>query len=174
MRHSRTMTRVIFPPVIANMSAGGTPAVLFYLLDRHALLAMTRGTKCTFLNSLTTPGFAHPSNGGELGTYRRGIKFPSAEGWRALRDGVVTIIENNMPERYHTRMPTATTGPRANIVCVGGSVGGGCRAKHDGGVGIHCPACMRTRPQKKSQGAFTPCDLNRNFISHNYCWFWPS
>ena len=32
-----------------NMSAGGTPAVLFYLLDRHALLAMTRGSKCGFL-----------------------------------------------------------------------------------------------------------------------------
>ena len=48
-------------------------------------------------------------------------------------DGVVTIIENNIPERHHTRMPTATTGPRANIVCVGGSVGGGCRAKRDGG-----------------------------------------
>ena len=27
------------------MSAGGTPAVLFYLLDRHALLAMTKGGK---------------------------------------------------------------------------------------------------------------------------------
>ena len=26
-----------------NMSAGGTPAVLFYLLDRHASLAMTMG-----------------------------------------------------------------------------------------------------------------------------------
>ena len=37
------------------MSAGDTPAVLFYLLDRHALLAMTNGSKCVFLNSLTTP-----------------------------------------------------------------------------------------------------------------------
>ena len=37
------------------LSAGGTPAVLFYLLDRHALLAMTMGSKCVFLNSLTTP-----------------------------------------------------------------------------------------------------------------------
>ena len=121
---------------------GRSPAVLFYLLDRHALLAMTMGSKYVFLNSLTTPGCAHPSNGGELDTYRRGIKFPSTEGWRALRDGVVTIIENNIPERYHTRMPTATTGPRANIVCVGGSVGGGCRAKHDGGWGYIIPrAC---------------------------------
>ena len=37
------------------MSAGDTPAVLFYLLDRHALLAMTMGSKCVLLNSLTTP-----------------------------------------------------------------------------------------------------------------------
>ena len=58
--------------------------MLFYLLDRHALLAMTIGTKCVFLNSLTTPGCAHPSNGGELGTYRRGLKFPSAEGWHEV------------------------------------------------------------------------------------------
>ena len=39
------------------------------------------GSKCVFLNSLTTPGCAHPSNGGELGTCRRRAKFPSAEGW---------------------------------------------------------------------------------------------
>ena len=45
---------------------GHLPAVLFYLLDRHALLAMTMGSKCVFLNSLTTPGCAHPSNGGKL------------------------------------------------------------------------------------------------------------
>ena len=37
------------------MSAGETPAVLFYLLDRHALLAMTMGTKCVFLNALPHP-----------------------------------------------------------------------------------------------------------------------
>ena len=34
---------------------GHSPAVLFYLLDRHALLAMTRGSKGIFLKSLTTP-----------------------------------------------------------------------------------------------------------------------
>ena len=37
------------------MSAGDTPAVLFYLLDRHALLAMTRGSKRVFLNALPHP-----------------------------------------------------------------------------------------------------------------------
>ena len=56
------------------------PAVLFYLLDRHALLAMTRGSKGIFLGSLTTPSCGHPSNGGELGAYPRGIKFPRCEG----------------------------------------------------------------------------------------------
>ena len=34
---------------------GHSPAVLFYLLDRHALLAMTMGSKGIFLKSLTTP-----------------------------------------------------------------------------------------------------------------------
>ena len=61
-------------------------------MSADALLAMTMGSKCVFLNSLTTPGCAHPSNGGELGMYHRGPKFPSVEGWRALRDGVVYSI----------------------------------------------------------------------------------
>ena len=86
---------------------GHSPAVLFYLLDRRALLAMTRGRKGIILHSLTTPPepptrhvargpvLGHPSNGGELGTYRRGAKFPSAEGWRALRDGVVIYLHSN-------------------------------------------------------------------------------
>ena len=69
------------------LSAGECPQCFFYLLDRHALLAMTMGSKCVFLNSLTTPGCAHPSNGGELATYRRGLKFPSAEGCRLCRRG---------------------------------------------------------------------------------------
>ena len=34
---------------------GRSPAALFYLLDRHASLAMTMESKCVFLNSLTTP-----------------------------------------------------------------------------------------------------------------------
>ena len=50
------------------MSAGDTPAVLFYLLDRYALLAMTMGTKCVFLNSLTAPSTTStPLRRGELG-----------------------------------------------------------------------------------------------------------
>ena len=42
----------------------------------------------------------HPSNGGELATYRRGIKFPSAEGWCALRDGVVYSIAQACSNTY--------------------------------------------------------------------------
>ena len=60
-----------------NVSAGDnarstraiTPAVLFYLLDRHALLAMTMGSKCGFLGSLATPPVAQsapPLRRGEL------------------------------------------------------------------------------------------------------------
>ena len=67
---------------------GQTPAVLFYSLDRHAPLAMTKGTKWLIPQSLTTPGLtthathragpgvAHPSNGGELGTFPSRSKFP--------------------------------------------------------------------------------------------------
>ena len=37
------------------MSAGGTPAVLFYLLDRYALLAMTVESKRINANPLPSP-----------------------------------------------------------------------------------------------------------------------
>ena len=37
------------------MSEGVRPQCFFYLLDRHALLAMTIGTKCVFLNALPPP-----------------------------------------------------------------------------------------------------------------------
>ena len=72
---------------------GHPPAVLFYLLDRHASLAMTKGSKWIITYSLTTPGLtthathragpgvAHPSNGGELSPQRKRNKFPSAEGY---------------------------------------------------------------------------------------------
>ena len=67
------------------MSAGGTPAVLFYLLDRHASLAMTRGSKCGFLNSLTTPALrATPPMEGNWFRDEAKAKFPSAEGWRGM------------------------------------------------------------------------------------------
>ena len=83
---------------------GRSPAALFYLLDRHASLAMTRGSKgvflnalttppCghlsaegnfAFLNSLTTPGCAHPSNGGELIPRRDESQVPLCGGVAAL------------------------------------------------------------------------------------------
>ena len=66
------------------------PAVLFYLLDRHASLAMTKGTKWIIPHSLTTPAASrHPSNGGELGAFpprnsyplrRMGLLLPSRRG----------------------------------------------------------------------------------------------
>ena len=58
------------------MSAGGTPAVLFYLLDRHALLAMTNGSKCVFLNSLTTPVAQSATPPRPVGGGHRGAFIP--------------------------------------------------------------------------------------------------
>ena len=78
---------------------GRPPAVLFYLLDRHAPLAMTKGTKWLIPQSLTTPAASrHPSNGGELGTFPSRSRFPSAEGCR-------------------------DTGPHENAIFVGGCGG---------------------------------------------------
>ena len=49
---------------------GRMPAVLFYLLDRHAPFAMTKGSKWLIPQSLTTPAASrHPSNGWELGAF---------------------------------------------------------------------------------------------------------
>ena len=67
----------------ARCGGGHSGVVLFgHMFSCHcyALLVMTRGSKGIITHSLTTPGCAHPSNGGELATYRRGLKFPSAEG----------------------------------------------------------------------------------------------
>ena len=68
---------------------GHSPAVLFYLLDRHAPLAMTKGTKWIIPYSLTTPPqpptkiafswgpvLGHPSNGGELSMFPSRSKLP--------------------------------------------------------------------------------------------------
>ena len=90
------------------MSAGECPQCFFYLLDRHALLAMTMGSKGVFLKSLTTPGCAHPSNGGELATYRRGLKFPSAEGWHEVPGWLLwlsypPVVQSMPPPWNHPR-----------------------------------------------------------------------
>ena len=89
------------------MSAGGTPAVLFYLLDRHALLAMTMESKCIFLNSLTTPPepptqtmfargpvLGHLSNGGELIPRRDESQVPLCGGV-ARSAGVVIVPQGD-------------------------------------------------------------------------------
>ena len=62
------------------MVCGRSPAVLFYLLDRHALLAMTMGSKWIISNSLTTLGCAHPSNRGELAARRDEGQVPLCGG----------------------------------------------------------------------------------------------
>ena len=72
---------------------GHPPAVLFYLLDRHAPLAMTKGTKWIIPQSLTTPAASrHPSNGGELGTLPSRSKFPSRGKFPFTTDGAATPI----------------------------------------------------------------------------------
>ena len=69
---------------------GRMPAVLFYLLDRHALLAMTMGSKCIFLKSLTTPALrATPPQRGTYSATER-TKFPSIGGVSAGRGGYCT------------------------------------------------------------------------------------
>ena len=71
-------------PVIICLRANARSAFLFTGSPRsfHSL-AMTKGTKWLIPQSLTTPAASHhPSNGGELGSSRRGTKFPSTEGCR--------------------------------------------------------------------------------------------
>ena len=81
---------------------GHLPAVLFYLLDRHALLAMTMGSKCVFLNSLTTPGCAHPSNGGKLVPRQDEGKVPLCGGVPAMPAGWLLY---STPRRSDDRPP---------------------------------------------------------------------
>ena len=53
----------------------------------------SEGNKCVFLKSLTTPTLrVTPPMEGNLFRDGTKAKFPSAEGWRALRDGVVYSI----------------------------------------------------------------------------------
>ena len=63
-------------PVVICLRANARSAFLFTGSPRsfHSL-AMTKGTKWLILQSLTTPGFAHPSNGGELSPQRERNKF---------------------------------------------------------------------------------------------------
>ena len=68
-------------PVIICLRANARSAFLFTGSPRSA--RDDKGTKWIIPQSLTTPAASrHPSNGGELGSSRRGTKFPSAEGCR--------------------------------------------------------------------------------------------
>ena len=95
-------------------ACGHSPAVLFYLLDRHAPLAMTKGTKWTIPQSLTTPAASRPPPPMERNLIRshRGIKSPFTT------DGATTPVpsQNKVPhlaEGWHAPacrgglMPTA-------------------------------------------------------------------
>ena len=80
-----------------NMSAGIRPQCFFYLLDRHAPLAMTKGTKWITPHSLTTPAASrHPSNGGELST------FPSRNSSPLRRVGLLTLIPTRSKPPFTT------------------------------------------------------------------------
>ena len=131
---------------------GQTPAVLLYLLDRHAPLAMTKGTKWLIPQSLTTPGLtthathragpgvAHPSNGGELSTFPSRSKFPFTTGGvtdsRLVAKQVplcgriwllaLALLRNKVP---HLAEGCPNTGPRENAIFVGGWGGVVCRPK---------------------------------------------
>ena len=83
------------------MVCGRSPAVLFYLLDRHALLAMPMGSKCVFFKSLTTLGCAHPSNGGELAARRDEGQVPLCGG--VARSAGVVIVPH--PPSHEVRHP---------------------------------------------------------------------
>ena len=61
----------------------------------RALLAMTMESKCIFLNSLTTPGCAHPSNGGELVPRQDEGKVPLCGG--VARSAGVVIVPHPLP-----------------------------------------------------------------------------
>ena len=116
----------ILPPVIAKGYANvGNVGVQLWQSRAICLRAFAR-TPLSFPRP--------PLQWRGTGTYPSQSKVPLCGGV-ARSAGVVTIIESNVPERYHTRMPTATTGPCANIVCVGGSVGGGGVAQSTTGGG---------------------------------------
>ena len=121
-------------------ACGHPPAVLFYLLDRHAPLAMTKGTKWIIPQSLTTPAASrHPSNGGELGTFPPRPKSPFttdgaapstvAEQSSSSSGGVARASVPGWSNPHRPRVERATRrigrtnahrpGSRANIVCVG-------------------------------------------------------
>ena len=115
---------------------GRSPAVLFYLLDRHALLAMTRGSKGVFLNSLTTPTLrvTPPMEGnlvrtvaGQSSPLRRGGRIPGPARPVAW---VVSPGWSLYPTPRRTKCDTPRPGTtHANYVCAGPGGGGHFRPR---------------------------------------------
>ncbi len=114
---------------------GRMPAVLFYLLDRHAPLAMTKGSKYPIPQSLTTPAASrHPSNGGELSTFPSQSKFPFTTDMAADSRPIAEQSSSSSGRIWllslvllRSKFPSAEgwhdTGPRENAIFVGGCGG---------------------------------------------------
>ena len=51
-------------------------------------------------HAFSTSRWGTPPTEGELATHRHALKFPSAEGWRALRDGVVYSMAHACSNTY--------------------------------------------------------------------------
>ena len=105
------------------------------------------GSKCVFLNSLTTPGCAHPSNGGELATYRRGLKFPLRRGGALCVVGRVGAARECCGDIYKKKCP-----PSVGISCYYTI----SRKRRFGLLGVAIFARYR-------QGFAVECDVYRNF-----------
>ena len=122
---------------------GHPPAVLFLFTGSprsfHSL-SMTKGTKWIIPQSLTTPAASrHPSNGGELGTYRCGIKFPSMEG--CPQGGVVCypqpILWATHPRDENAPMPTAQLRSKSPFTTDGTATPVPSRSKFPSAEGWH-------------------------------------
>ena len=81
------------------LSAGGTARSAFLFTGSPRFARDDNGDEVDNYALSNHPApLGHPSNGGELGTYRRGLKFPSAEGCRLCRrGGYCTPVVQSMP-----------------------------------------------------------------------------
>ena len=66
----------------------------------RVLVISDRPARTTHATRRAGPGVGAPLQRRGTGTFRCGIKFPSAEGWCALRDGVVYSIAQGCSNSY--------------------------------------------------------------------------